>query len=102
MKHSRLSKDLIPVHELQENLASLLDRPAETGRPIVVTQNGKAAAVLVSPWMLDEIEEQSEVVAEILAGLREVAAGEVVDDEDVWSEVEGLLDRSVSNGSAPS
>lgn len=96
MKTTRLTEDLVPVNEFRNHLASWLNRPAETGRPVVVTQRGKAAAVLVSPAMLDEIAERGEIVQEVLRGLREVAAGEVVDDEDVWAEVDELLARHES------
>jgi len=91
MRSSRLTKDLVPVHELRANLATWLDRPSETGRPVIVTQRGKAAAVLVSPAMLDEIEESRTVVRDVLRGLREIEAGEVVDDAEVWADVEELL-----------
>ncbi|HEX9737099.1 MAG TPA: type II toxin-antitoxin system prevent-host-death family antitoxin [Thermoanaerobaculia bacterium] len=100
MRHPLLSRDLVPVQELQEDLASWLDRPTETGRPVVVTQNGKATAVLVPPRMLDEMEEQGEVVREVLEGLREVAAGDVVDDEEVWAEVDELLARYPATATA--
>ena len=93
MKTTRLAQDLIPVNEFRTNLATWLSRPAETGRPLVVTQRGKAAAVVVSPSMLDAITEQGDLVHQVLRGLREVAAGEVVDDDEVWTEVEELLAR---------
>ncbi len=91
MKQPRLTTDLVPVHEFRANLASWLDQPSKTGRPVVLTQRGKAAAVLVSPAMLDDFEERSEVVREVIEGLREVAAGEVVEDEEVWAEVDARL-----------
>jgi len=100
MKSSLLSKDLVPVNELRANLASWLDRPSKTGRPVVVTQRGKAAAVLVSPAMFDEIEGRGEVVRQVLRGLREVAAGEVYDDDQVWAEVEELV-ASSTTGETP-
>ena len=100
MRHPLLSRDLVPVHELQDDLTSWLDRPTATGRPVVVTQDGKATAVWVSPRMLDEIEEQGEVVREVLEGLKEVAAGDLVDDEEVWAEVDELLARYPSTDSA--
>ena len=93
MKSPHYSEDLVPVNELRANLAAWLTRPSETGRPVVVTQRGKATAVLVSPSMLDELEESSERARQVLRGLQEVAAGEVIDDEEVWEEVEELLAR---------
>ncbi len=91
MKPVRLSTDLVPVNEFRANLATWLDQPRQTGRPVILTQRGKAAAVLVSPKMLDELEERRAIVTEVIEGLSQVAAGEVVDDEDVWAEVEARL-----------
>lgn len=96
MKHPRVSKDLLPVQEFGQDPQSWIGKPAETGRPLVLTQGGKAAAVLVSPRMLDEIEEHSDVVQEILLGLRDVAAGNLVENEAVWAEAQAVLDRRVS------
>lgn len=93
MKQARLATDLVPVNEFRANLATWLDQPRTTGRPVVLTQRGKAAAVLVSPAMLDELEERRAVVAEVVEGLSQVAAGEVVDDAEVWAEVEARLSR---------
>ncbi len=93
MKQTRLSTDLVPVNEFRANLATWLDQPKKTGRPVVLTQRGRAAAVLVSPAMLDELEERSAVVTEVIEGLREVAAGEVVEDAEVWADVEARLSR---------
>jgi len=83
-----LGKDLVPVNELRANLASVLKKVEETGRPVVITQRGRAAAVLVHPDELDELAEQRELVQKVLRGLSESEAGELVDDDDVWSEVE--------------
>ncbi len=102
MKQTRLSTDLVPVNEFRANLASWLDQPSKTGRPVVLTQRGKAAAVLVSPVMLDELEERRAVVNEVLEGLSQVAAGEVVEDEEVWAEVEARLAALRSAGAGNS
>jgi prevent-host-death family protein len=93
MKHPALAQDLVPVNELRANLSDWIHRVGETGRPVVVTQRGKAAAVLVTPQMLDELDEEREVVRRVLQGLREVSAGEVVEDEEVWGELEAMIDR---------
>ena len=98
MKQPRLSNDLVPVHEFRANLATWLDQPMKTGRPVILTQRGKAAAVLVSPAMLDELEDRRAVVTEVIEGLSEVAAGELVEDEEVWAEVDQRLATLRSDG----
>jgi len=91
MKRPALSKDLVPVKELRSNLATWLGKLDEDGRPLVVTQRGRAAAVLIHPARLDELEEREELVRKVLRGLSEIQAGELLADEDVWAEVEREL-----------
>ena len=91
MKHPSLANDLVPVNELRANLASLLKQVDETGRPIVITQRGKAAAVLIHPSELDELNEQRELVQKVLRGIAESEASELIEEDDLWSEVEELL-----------
>jgi prevent-host-death family protein len=49
-----ISKDLITVTEFRKDSKTWLARLAETGSPLVLTQNGKAAAVLLTPELFDE------------------------------------------------
>ncbi len=91
MKTPALAKDLVPVTSLRSNLARWLRHLDRTGRPVVLTQQGKAAAALVTPAMLDEITEQREVVRKILRGLKQVVAGDVVEDAKVWRAVKRAI-----------
>lgn len=91
MKRPTLTEDLVPVNELRANLATVLKRVDETGRPVVVTQRGKAAAVLIHPNELDELDEQKELVRKVLRGLGESERGELVDEDDVWDDIEALI-----------
>src|SRR5258706_533453 len=49
MRAVRISEDFIPISEFKAQAADILRKIGETGAPIVVTQNGKPAAVLLSP-----------------------------------------------------
>ena len=42
-----LTEDIKTVSELKKNLRAVLDQIRETGRPVVVTVNGKPDAVLI-------------------------------------------------------
>jgi prevent-host-death family protein len=77
MKRPTLAKDLVPVNEFRSNMADYLRQVCESGRPIVITQRGRAAAVLVEPGVLDEIEE--------------AAANNTVSSEDLFAELEGII-----------
>ena len=47
MKATRWKQDLVPVQELRAGLARFIDKVERSGRPLVVTQRGRAAAVLL-------------------------------------------------------
>lgn len=73
----------LPIAQVKANLSRLVDRVVETDEEIVITRNGRPAAVLVSPdeyqgWKETQaIRLDRELVAEIRRGLRTLnAAGE--------------------------
>lgn len=91
MKRPALARDLVPVKEFRSHLADWLKQVDETGRPVVVTQRGRAAAVLMHPAALDELDEQKELVQKVLRGLAEVQAGQFTDEDELWAEVEQVI-----------
>ena len=70
-------KLLFPVSEFKAQAADWLRRISETGAPVVVTQNGKPAGVLLSPRAFDELTEQARFVGAVNEGLADVEAGRV-------------------------
>lgn len=77
MKALRVSENIVPVSDFKAQAADWLRRISETGQPIVITQNGKAAGVLMSPAQFDELTEQVRFLKAIDAGLADSAAGRV-------------------------
>ena len=91
MKRPALAQDLVPVNEFRANIATYLKRVTESGRPVVITQRGRAAAVLVEPAVLDELEESAEVVRKVMRGLEDAANDRTVRSEDLFTELEGII-----------
>ena len=77
MRAVRVSEDIVPVSDFKAQAAEWLKRVAQTGHPLVITQNGKAAGVLLSPAQFDELTARAQVVAAIDEGLEDSAAGRV-------------------------
>jgi prevent-host-death family protein len=73
----RIAEDIISVSELKAHAAKWLERAAETDAPLVVTQNGRAAGVLVSPRMYDALVEQGRLALAVGEGLEDAKAGRV-------------------------
>ena len=73
----RISDDFVPVSEFKAQAAEWLRKVGETGAPVVVTQNGRPAGVLLSPQAFDELTEQARFVAAVEEGLADADAGRV-------------------------
>jgi prevent-host-death family protein len=73
-----------PLREVRDHFSDVIDRVEHEHERVTVTRNGRAAAVIVSPDDLAELEETLAVLSdpEALADIREAdrayAAGDVV------------------------
>lgn len=75
MKSFRVSENIVPVSGFKSKTAEMLRRLAESGEPLVITQNGRAAGVLLSPEAYDELTERHRFVAAVLEGLEDAKGG---------------------------
>jgi len=71
----------LPLTEVKAKLSRLVDEVVETDEQVVITRNGRPAAVLVSPdeydgWKVTQaIRSDREFMAEIRRGLRALRRG---------------------------
>lgn len=86
-------EDIHPLTDFQRNAKKHLARVNRTGRPEVLTVNGKAEAVLVGKRsyqeMLDAVEEL-ETLKSIRRGLEDLKAGRTVDAKRVHERLRKL------------
>src|ERR1035437_9751614 len=84
MKPFQIAKDIIPLAEFKAQSASWLERVRESGHPLIITQNGKPAAVMISPEEFDRFQHQSRefVRSEIRDGEADIAAGRVMSSKE--------------------
>jgi prevent-host-death family protein len=82
MKHVRMSESLVPVNEFKASPSKYLRAVASSG-PVVITVNGKAAGVVVSPAEYDRLVERDELFAAIDQGIVAADAGQVLPTADV-------------------
>ena len=80
MKALKISKDVVTLAEFKSQAASLLERIGTSSQPLLITQNGKPAGVLLSPAEFDRIQEQesSRFVTAVNRGLQDVDSGKVL------------------------
>jgi prevent-host-death family protein len=77
----QVAEDILPIGELKAHLSEKIRELRGRRRPFVVTQNGKAAAVLLAPEEFDRLTSQARFVAAVQEGLDDHEAGRVVSHE---------------------
>jgi prevent-host-death family protein len=91
-------KRIIPITDLQRQAGQVLNSLSESDEPVIVTQRGRASAVLISAERYTRIEEDLERLDELelldmVRRAREArVAGEMVSHEDVKKRL-GLAER---------
>ncbi len=85
--------DIIPITDLRQDAAAALKRARESRQPVVITQRGRAAAVLVSVETYERAEHERQLLRLLARGEREIAAGEGYDLDSVLAEADELLAR---------
>jgi prevent-host-death family protein len=83
MRPVRVSEDFVPVSEFKAQAAEWLRKAAASGAPVVVTQNGRPAGVLLSPQAFDALTERARFVEAVEEGLADSAAGRVLAHDEV-------------------
>ncbi len=81
--------DTVSLSEVKAKFSEYVDHVADEQDRVVVTRNGRPAAVLVNPDDLDSLEETLAVLSDkplltqIQAGLRAVDEGDVLSSDEV-------------------
>jgi len=77
-----LESDIKPVSDFRANTAAILQQVRDSGRPVVLTQRGRGAAVLVDVAVFQSLVDELDELREVHSGLADVAAGRVTGNED--------------------
>jgi len=86
-----LRNPFIGVHELRKNLTKLLSSVKEDGQEVVITQQGKPVAMLMSIEKYLEVKQALEefsdtsYLAELLEAKREIREGKGIPAEEVFA-----------------
>ena len=86
MLNFKPTEDIISMSEFRNTLADCVARTAETHRPIILTQNGRATSVFLSAAEWEKISEKlynAELYEDILVGEGESERGEVYTQDEV-------------------
>ena len=89
----RPSEDVVPFSECRNNLSAYITRVRETHRPVLITQNGRAASYLVDAESLDNLFDRIELSHDIEISRREFAEGKGIPSDEVFREMDEMIHR---------
>jgi len=82
MKSILFSDDIHPVSEFRSKASGFIAQVHNTKRPLVITQNGKSAAVLLDASVYDSMVEKIEFFEDIESSLKQIDEGKGISHKD--------------------
>jgi len=82
-----VSKDIVPIGQFKTGLAGWFKSVRESGRPLIITQNGKPAGVLLSPSEFDELAYKKAFFDSVQRGVTDAEADRTLNTEDLKIEL---------------
>jgi prevent-host-death family protein len=80
--------EVVPLAEFKTHASQVINRVRTSGRPVLITQHGRGAAVLISVAEYDRLFEGALIRAAIEEGLADAAAGRVFTEEEAFAQLE--------------
>ena len=82
---------IIPITDLRQDAAAALKRLKASRQPVVITQRGRAAAVLLSMEAYERSEHERQLLHLLARGEQEIAAGKGFGLDEVLKQADALL-----------
>jgi prevent-host-death family protein len=86
-------QDIIPVTKVRDNLSAIIDRARETKRPILVTQTGSAAVVILDAAQYQKEMEERDFLRGVLEGDADICAGPLFTTEEADAHIDAVLSK---------
>ena len=87
----QIINDIKPVTYLKSRAADVLKQINETHRPMIITQNGEAKAVIQDPKSYEDMKNAISLLKLLSFAEEDIKNGNTHSEEDVFSSVEELL-----------
>lgn len=88
--------NIIPVSDLRQDAAKILKQLRNQKDPLIITQRGRAVAVMINVTEYEKSEHEKELLRLLAKGEREVEIGEGYDLDTVLAEADSLLTKAPS------
>ncbi len=84
--------NIVPITDLRQDATSIVKRVTSSREPLIITQRGRAAAVMVSMETYEHAQHELEILRFLASGEKEIEVGKGYDLDVVLAEADSLLE----------
>ena len=85
--------NIVPITDLRQDATAIVKRVAKSREPLIITQRGRAAAVMVSVEDYEHSRHELEILRLLARGEKEIKKGKGYDLGTVLSDADELLEE---------
>lgn len=93
MRRLNLEQDIRPLSEFRANAAAMVQQVRSSGRPLVLTQRGHGAAVVLAIAEYERLIGELELLRDVQLAEQQLEAGQGIDHEEARARVRARLRR---------
>ncbi|MEA1921605.1 MAG: type II toxin-antitoxin system Phd/YefM family antitoxin [Pseudomonadota bacterium] len=88
--------NIIPISDLRQDASNLLKQLRKSKEPLIITQRGRASAVMIGVEAYEESEHEKELLRLLAKGEKEIEIGQGDDLDKVLAEADVILSEMPS------
>jgi len=89
----QLHSDIKPISWLKNNVKKMVESVAETGNPMVITQNGEAKAVVMNVREYDQMQQSLALLRMLADSFADVEAGNLRNSDEVFADIRNMIEK---------
>ncbi len=93
MKNISVANDIVPIAEFKTSISKWFNNLHNTGHPLVITQNGKPAGVLLSPQDYDELVYRKSFLDSVARGLSDAENSRTFRTEEIKEALRSIRNK---------
>ncbi len=97
MKTISITNDIVPIAEFKTSISKWFKGLQNAGHPVIITQNGKPAGVLLSPADYDELVYRKSFLDSVGKGLSDAESDRTYTTEDIKAALIARRSKPLSN-----
>jgi len=90
----KIKEDIRPISYVKAHAADILTQVNKTRRPVFVTQNGEAKAVLIDSESYENMKNALGLLKAISRGENDIKNGRIIEQHEVFSGIEKKLRKN--------